>query len=103
MWMVISEPEDRPALWAYSKLREAGLDPIEQITPAEFSYAAESTYILKSQNSKFEFKLRDGRIVRSDEIQGILNRLSLVHTEHLGYSPDTQYAIQEFNAFFLGW
>ena len=103
MWLVISEPDDRPALWAYGKFIEAGLDPVEQITPEEFSYAARIIYSLDSDNSKFKFDLRDGRKIDSQDVQGILNRLSFVHSEHFGYSADTQYAIQELNAFFLGW
>ena len=103
MWLVISEPEDRPALWAYEKLKQEGLDPLEQVTPEELSYTTKINYILNSEKSEFRFFLHDGRDIDSNNVQGVLNRLTFVHTKHFGYSPDTQYAIQEFNAFFLGW
>jgi hypothetical protein len=103
MWIVISAPEDRPALWAYCKLKDSGLDPLEQVTPEEFSYAARITYKLNRQSSDLNFDLRDGRTIRSEDVQGILNRVTIVPVEHLGYSPDTQYAVQELNAFFLAW
>jgi hypothetical protein len=103
MWLIISEPEDMPAIWTYSKLKDSGLDPIEQVTPEEFSYAASAIYSLNREGSKFVFDLRDGRKIRSDDIRGILNRVTAVPVEHLVNSRDTQYAIQEFYAFFLGW
>ena len=59
MWLVISEPEDRPALWAYEKLKQEGLDPLEQVTPEELAIRPKLIIylILRNLNLGFFFTM----------------------------------------------
>jgi hypothetical protein len=103
MWLVISEPSDESGIWAYQKLSERGLGPIDLIAPEELSYLRSCEYEITSDYSNFEFVLFNGKTIKSEDIQGILNRFYYVHTMHFAYSKDAGYATEEMNAFFIGW
>src|SRR4051812_9576914 len=101
MWIIISEPSDDSAIWAYQKLSEIGLEPIELIAPEELSYFRSCEYEITSDYSSFELVLFNGNTIKSENIQGILNRLCYVHTSHFINSKDAGYASEELNAFFV--
>ena len=103
MYIVIAEPYDDPGLWAYKKLKSNGLEPLELITPGELSYFLQCEYEITSNNSNSELLLNNNMKIKSNEIKGILNRFRYVHTEHIKKSVDVGYAMEELNAFFIGW
>ena len=105
MWLVLCESYDESALWIYEGLKSYGLDPLELITSEVLSYSMYWKHKLSSEGVNTEISLTDGRIINSSKVKGVFNRIAFVHTDHLliGNSEDHDYAIQEFNAFFLSW
>ncbi|WP_405860958.1 hypothetical protein OG361_37785 [Streptomyces sp. NBC_00090] len=105
MWLVLCDPEDQAALWAYSGLRKRGLAPIELVAPRTLTRSARSAHRVDDDRATFEIGLPDGRTLASGDIDGVLNRLSYAPVDHLLFaSPaDTSYAMEEMSALLLSW
>jgi hypothetical protein len=104
MWIVLCESNDASAHWAYEGLRDRGLAPIELVT-ADMLAQARWVHCIGQAGAKVAIDLPDGRKLRSDKIQGTVNRLMVLPQEFLLLvdPADRQYVIQEMTAFFIGW
>jgi len=97
--------DDRPALWAYQKLRAAGMETIDLVTSASLARAKSWELRLGQSGSQLELALDDGRRFRSLGIRGVLNRLVCAPdgiVQH-AVAEDRDYAAAELMAFYLGW
>ena len=105
MWLVLCDPTDRAALWAYAGLRDRGLVPLELISPHALVCSRRSVHRVDSRGARFEIDLPDGRRLSSGEVDGVLNRLSTVPVEHLVFDSEaeTRYAVEELHALVLSW
>ncbi len=105
MKLVLCHSTDRPALWAYRELQAAGVEPLEIITAEALAYSLIWEHRLGTGETCVRVRLGDGRVIDSDDVQGVLNRLVYVPLEHwqLGTPADRDYVTQEFTAFYLSW
>ena len=105
MWLVLCEPSDGAALWAYAGLRDRGLSPLELISPQALVCSTRSVHRIGEHGASFEIGLPDGRRLSSGDIKGVLNRWSNVPTNHLigASESETRYAAEELNALVLSW
>lgn len=103
MWVVLCEVNDLAALWAYQGLIDKGLQPLELISSQALSYALKWDHQVGSEIVNVKIQLTNDKMLDGSEIKGVLNRLVVVHTEHLARFPDREYAMQEYNALFLSW
>ncbi len=105
MWLTLCSSSDAPALWAHQALRAQGLEPLELVTTEMLRQGIRWEHRLGIQGASINFTLNDGRKIKSDTIQGVLNRTIWAPTEYLPYikPADREYAIQELLAFFTSW
>src|SRR5215831_9090260 len=100
MWLVLCDPTDDAALWAYAGLHRRGLAPLELVSPHALVYSTRSMHRIGERGASFEILLPDGRKLASAAVKGVLNRWTSVPTEHLRDVPesDMRYAVEEMNA-----
>lgn len=105
MWLLLCHIGDLPGLWAYRELKLAGLEPLQLVTAETLAYSLLWEHRLSSDEALVRIQLTDGRVIRSDDIHGVLNRLVSVPLDHwrLSAPADRDYAVQEFTAFYLSW
>lgn len=105
MYLVLCADWDIPGLWAYRRLRETGLAPIELVTPASLSTAQTWEYRVTRHGIDLNIDLGDGRVLHGPDINGTLNRLMLPPQDLVNRAvvEDREYASGEVGAFYLGW
>lgn len=105
MWLVLCNSDDLPALWAYQGLKQRGLVPLEIISAEMLAYSLQWEHRLGNEDASVSFTLGDGRVIQSNQVRGVLNRILSVPTEHLSLAgrADQEYAAQELTAFFMSW
>lgn len=105
MWLILCDPQDHPAIWAYGRLCERGLTPLEVVTPHELLCALESAHRVDADGASFDLLLADGRRLRSTEIRGVVNRVTWLPTEALATATeeDRLYAVAEWAAILASW
>ena len=104
MWIVLASEADSAAQWAARGLIARGLAPLEWI-PIEVLPDADWDHRLGGSDPTLEFLLPDGRLIRSDRVRGVLNRVTCVPSEHVlrAHPADRVYTLQELTAFYLSW
>lgn len=105
MYLVLCADGDRSARWAFEGLRKRGIAPLELVTSEELAYGRLWEHRVGKQTPSVKIVLSDGRVVSSDAVSGVLNRLlsapkSLVD---FGQEGDRDYAYQELTSFYLSW
>ena len=105
MWIVLCDPGDRSALWAATGLRSRRLSPVEVITPAELVYGPRNEYRIRNGVGDLQVTLGDGRKVDSSRVRGVLNRMTVVPSQHLRHArqADRAYALEEWSALVVSW
>ncbi|MEU3653520.1 hypothetical protein AB0E67_11940 [Streptomyces sp. NPDC032161] len=105
MWLVLCDPEDQAARWVRTGLRERGPDPVELVDSEMLTRSVRSAHCIEEGRASFETTLPDGRTLASDDIDGVLNRLTYAPVEHLVFASavDTCYAMAEMSALVLSW
>jgi hypothetical protein len=105
MWLVLCEPTDLSAIWAWKGLRARGMEPVELVTSHALAYNLRFEHRIGCEGSSTIMTLADGRVINSATVRGTLNRLQQVPTAHLqaANTQDKQYAEQELHALFLSW
>ncbi|HEX7441294.1 MAG TPA: hypothetical protein VF319_14480, partial [Caldimonas sp.] len=90
-------------MWAYHKLRAAGLDSIDLVTTSSLACAKSWEHRLGQAGVQLKLELEDGRRFCSSRIHGVLNRLVSAPAgivEH-AVAEDREYAAAESTAFYL--
>lgn len=106
MWLLLAAIDDRPALWAATRLRARGLTPLEVLTPELLTCSFRWQHRLGNHAPpSVEFTLADGRRVTGDAIRGVVNRLSMLPPGVVAsLTPaDRDYALQEWTALHVSW
>jgi hypothetical protein len=105
MWLVFCPTTDLSALWAYEGLRSMGLAPLELITAEALAYSRVWEHRVSTYGVSVKIGLSDGRLVSSDSVRGVLNRLVSLPPAAVNQSvpADREYVTQEMMAFWLSW
>lgn len=105
MWWVFCSGDDDSGLWVSKGLRECGLAPLEVATCEHLATAVRWEHRISNSETLIEIELRDGRTLRSDQIAGVVNRMTVVPSSliDVARADDRDYALQEFTAFFMSW
>lgn len=103
MWLILCSAYDTHALWAYEGLKARGLSPIEVVDAESLASSPRWEHRLDADGDRVTINLRDGRVIKHDDVRGVLNRLTYIPTPHLAMSGDQDYISQEFMAFFMSW
>jgi hypothetical protein len=105
MWLVICEPGDASALWAYQGLQRRGLTPLELLSPDMLACSLLWEHRIDGQGAALAVTLASGRQLNGRDLRGVLNRtysvpLSMWRT---AAEADRLYVQQELFAFYLSW
>jgi len=105
MWLVLCTAMDASALWASQGLQARGLEPLECVSAEMLAQSQCWEHRVDTQGAAIDITLADGRHIRNEAIQGVLNRLVCVPFEplRLAHPADRAYASQELTAFCLSW
>jgi hypothetical protein len=105
MWLVLAPAADSSALWVWQGLRGRGLVPVEFVSVELLVRSPRWVHRLGGAGESTAVVLSDGRLIRSEEVRGALNRIGWVAPETLTgvAEEDREYAGQELHAFFLSW
>lgn len=103
MWLVLCDPGDRAALWAYEGLRERGLEPLALLSPQTLLGSTRSAHRVDGLGASFEIGLPDGGVLASRDVEGVLNRVASAPFGFLPFTThaDAVYAWEELRALLL--
>ncbi|MFG3229963.1 hypothetical protein ACGF07_34960 [Kitasatospora sp. NPDC048194] len=103
MWLVLCDPADESALWAYEGLRARGLEPLELLSPQTLLGSTRSAHHVDRHGAGFEVTLPDGRVLADRDVDGVLNRVASAPFGMLPFTThaDAVYAREELNALLL--
>jgi hypothetical protein len=105
MWLILCEPDDYPALWAFEGLKARGLDPLEIVTSQTLVYGLGWEHRLGGDGAHVSIRLHDARVIESARTRGVLNRLVYLPSGLFSHAPasDRLYAAGEMTALFMSW
>ena len=105
MIVLLCHDEDAAALWLHRALREHGLAALELVSVEQLVYSRSIVHRLDDRGDRGEIRLADGRVLRPQSIDALLNRVRYLPTQHFARADeaDRTYASQELNAFVLAW
>ena len=83
MWLVLCTSMDASALWASQGLKARGLEPLERVSAEMLAQSQRWEHRVDAKSATIDITLADGRHIRNDAIQGVLNRLVCVPFELL--------------------
>ena len=102
--LVLCAEDDLSALWAWRGMAALGVAPLMLVTVGMLASALRWSHSVGEGAASVEVELADGRILRSDEIGGVLNRLThLPPPASKASIADEAYAGMERAAFSLSW
>ena len=103
-FLVLCEETDLDALWAWRGLRQLGLGRVELVTAGMLASSIHWSHTVGQGDAGVKIVLADGRVIRSEEIAGALNRLTHIPLHAAGASDiERSYAEQEWSAFSVSW
>lgn len=105
MWLVLGAAMDPSLSWAAQGLKTLGVDPLEVITDDDLAHLQCWEHRIDKAGVHTRLILADGRMICSDGLNGVLNRLVCAPSEPLlsAHPDDRLYATQEFTALYLSW
>jgi hypothetical protein len=105
MWLIVCSAEDTSALWAYEMLKARGLSPLELVTADSLLCSLEWEHRVGNCLTETRIRLPDGRMIESNAVLGVINRITSLPEGHLLLADDRdrQYAVEEFYALFMSW
>lgn len=105
MFVILCHPGDEAAFWLHDALRRDGLDGVEVVAVEALVYSRRIVHRMDHTGDSGEIGLADGRVLRPEQIRGLLNRVGFVPLSHVERaSPaDRAYATEEISAFLLAW
>ena len=104
MWLVLAPAADPSAAWAFRGLRARGLAPLELVSSELLLRSRRWVHRVGGGGDSVEVDLPDGRMIRSQDVRGVLNRITYIGLDELlPPSDDRDYVVQELHAFFISW
>jgi hypothetical protein len=105
MWLVLSSSKDIAGLWVYHGLKEYGLSPLELVSPEMLIYSPRWTQRLNNRMVETEVRLIDGRVIKSEAVKGVINRLTGIGSDVINsiIKTDQEYVKHEMFAFLSSW
>lgn len=105
LWLVVCAAEDVSALWAYRRLERAGLSPLHLIEQSTVTAPLVLRHRVGVGGTSTVLQLATGLEIDSREVRGVLNRTTMLGTDHLArVDPvDREYSLAETYAVFLSW
>src|SRR5208337_3320813 len=96
---------DASSHWLSQALRNRDVRGVEMLSADELPYALRWKHFLNSQSVSVEFELNGGRVYRSSQIDGVINRIDHVDPQvwHRSTHGDREYVLQELSAFYSSW
>jgi hypothetical protein len=103
MWVVLCEPSDHAALWAFAGLRERGLAPLSLVSPQALVCSLRLNHWIENGAAGFDIRMPNGDTLASRDIRGLLNRVAFTPTQHLAFASESErrYAAGELEALVL--
>jgi hypothetical protein len=104
-WLVLCHTTDVSAVWAYRGLRARGLGPIDLVTAEVLSAAFGWQHRIGADGAGVEIALADGRVIRSDRLRGVINRIVSVPVTLWRHASEVnrEYVVQELTALYVSW
>ena len=104
-WLVLSEPDDRSALWASQGLEARGLAPLDIVTPQSLVSALRWEHRLGRDGLSARVGLHTGKTLDYSTLRGVFNRIAHLSPDLFAHAApdDRMYAMQEMNALFMSW
>lgn len=105
MWLVLCEPGDLGALWAYQGLQARGFEPLELLAPQMLVSSRHWEHGLGRRGASISIELPGGKTLDGARVRGVLNRIAwLPPSLFRQAAPDDRaYATQEMTALFMSW
>jgi hypothetical protein len=105
VWLVLAHATDLAAIWAFRRLKARGLEPLELVSAEALAFSLRWEHRIGAGGVATEIRLADGRLIRSDAVRGVLNRLTAVPAEHwrCASTRERDYALEELAAFHTSW
>jgi len=103
--VILAHPDDGAALWLNGALRHLGVEGLELVSVEQLVFSRRIVHRMTDCGDTGAIHLADGRVLRSEAITGLVNRVHRLLTEHFAAAaPDERhYAIAELSAFMLAW
>lgn len=106
MWLILSDATDAAAAWTAVGLRRLGLDPVVLLGVEELLIGVEVVHRVSRDGTAWtRLTLHDGRVLRSGEIRGVVNRLASLPAAAVGHLGEASrpYALEEWDAASTSW
>jgi hypothetical protein len=106
MWLILCHADDFPALWLHEALlADDGGDSLELVTAETLASSIGWEHRVGTRKASTTIRLADGRIIRSNDVRGVVNRIRLAPLPIWRFveARDREYVQQELNAFYLSW
>ncbi|MEM9920438.1 MAG: hypothetical protein AAF990_20240 [Bacteroidota bacterium] len=106
MWLILCDPNDESAHWAYEQFKRRGYGPVELVLDNQLvDFSTSWEHRLGRNGVQANFRLADGRQFHNQELRGVLNRILFVPQDNLSLMKveDRPYVQEELNAFFMSW
>lgn len=105
MIVIVCHPHDEAALWLHGELRHAGICGPELVSVEQLVFSRSVVHRMTSSGDAGAIRLADGRVIRSETIATLINRVQYLPTQHFAgaSTADRLYATAELHAFMLAW
>lgn len=104
MRVILCHPDDRSALWLAQTLG-AHAEDVTLVSVEELVFSRSIVHRMTSRGDTGSVRLADGRILRPESIDGLVNRVRYLPTQHFAHADadERAYATAELSAFLLAW
>jgi hypothetical protein len=104
-WLILCHSTDASALWAARGLQRRLDGRVDVVTPELLAFATLLEHRIGGDGQLVRIQLADGRVIRSEQLRGVVNRIVSPWVEHWRSKgpSDAEYVMAEAAAFHLGW
>jgi len=105
MLVILCHAGDSAALWLHDALRRLGVAALELVAVEQVVFSRNIVHRLDGAGDTGAIQLADSRVLRSEAITGLVNRVHVLPTQHFAAADavDRAYATEELGAFMLAW
>jgi len=105
MLVILCHAGDAAALWLHGAMRRLGVGALELVAVEQVVFSRSIVHRLDRVGDTGAIALADSRILRVEEITGLVNRVQFLPTQHFAAADaiDRAYATEELGALMLAW